>query len=168
MKKRSNFLLYLIIALPIGFMIIPTVVVLSVAMVPTAVAFIMERKKGIYGGATVGALNLAGTLPYLTDLWFKGHTVDAAITIITSVLAWAAFYGSAAAGWAIYVVTPNIISTFIAMNAGRHITTLRAKQRELAQIWGPDVEQMYEPQGGSASQAAEAMSIPKPLGLATR
>jgi hypothetical protein len=151
--KRSKFLLYTLIVLPIGAMIIPTVVVLSVALVPTAVAFIMERKKGFYGGITVGALNLAGTAPYLADLWFKGHTVDAAIGIITSVLAWAAFYGSAAVGWAIYAVTPNLVSSFMAMTAGRQITTLRARQRELVQTWGPDVEVIYEPEHVKAQNA---------------
>ena len=151
--RRSKFLLYTLIALPIGAMIIPTVVVLSVALVPTAVAFIMERKKGFYGGVTVGALNLAATAPYLVDLWFKGHTVDAAIGIITSVLAWAAFYGAAAVGWAIYAVTPNLVSSFMAMTAGRQITTLRARQRELVQTWGPDVEIVYEPEHVKAQNA---------------
>ena len=161
--RRSKFLLYTLIALPIGAMIIPTVVVLSVALVPTAVAFIMERKKGFYGGITVGALNLAGTAPYLADLWFKGHTVDAAIGIITSVLAWAAFYGAAAVGWAIYAVTPNLVSSFMAMTAGRQITTLRARQRELVQTWGPDVEVTYEPEHVKA-QNAMAGAKPTPMG----
>jgi hypothetical protein len=161
--KRSKFLLYTLIVVPIGAMIIPTVVVLSVALVPTAVAFIMERKKGFYGGITVGALNLAGTTPYLTDLWFKGHTVDAAIGIITSVLAWAAFYGAAAVGWAIYAITPNLVSSFMAMTAGRQITTLRARQRELVQTWGPDVEVVYEPEHVKA-QNAMVGAKPSPMG----
>ena len=46
MKKRSTFFLYVMLAIPIGLMIIPTVIVLAVALVPTGVAFIMERGKG--------------------------------------------------------------------------------------------------------------------------
>jgi hypothetical protein len=145
MKKKSNFVLYALLAVAVGAMIVPTVIVLSVALVPTAVAFIMERKNGYYGGLTVGAMNMAGTVPYLTDLWFHDHSIAAATHIVTSVLAWAVFYASAAAGWAIYAVTPNIVSSFIAMTAGRQITSLRAKERELVQIWGPDVEASYEP-----------------------
>ncbi len=161
--KKTPFLLYAILAVGIGAMMVPTVIVLSVALVPTAVAFIMERKKGFYGGITVGALNLAGTAPYLTDLWFKGHTVDAAMTIITSVLAWAAFYGSAAVGWAIYAVTPNLVSSFMAITAGRQITSLRARQRELVQTWGPDVEVVYEPEHVKAMAAAQT-APPPPMG----
>jgi hypothetical protein len=162
--KRNQVLLYTLLAIPIAAMIIPTMVVLSVAMVPTVVAFIMERRKGIYGGLTVGAMNLAGTAPYLVDLWFTGHTVEAAVGIITSVLAWASFYGSAAVGWAIYAVTPNIVSSFIAMTAGRQITALRAKQRELVQTWGPDVEVVYEPENVAKPTAATAQPMaPAPV-----
>ena len=165
MKKKSPVLLYAIIAVSIGAMIIPTVVVLSVALVPTAVALILERKKGWYGGATVGAMNMAGTLPYLTDLWFKSHTVDAAIGIITSVLAWFVFYGCAAVGWAIYAVTPNVVSSFMAMTAGRQITSLRAKQRDLVQTWGPNVEVIYEPEHLKAA-AVEKAPPPMPSAVA--
>jgi hypothetical protein len=167
-KRKSQALIYVLLAIPIGAMMIPTVIVLSVALVPTVVAFLMERKNGWYGGVTVGALNLAGTAPYLADLWFKGHTIDGATGIITSVLAWAVFYGCAALGWAIYVVTPNIVSSFMAMTAGRHITTLRARQRELVQTWGPDVEVVYEPDHGKAAAAATpapAEKTPPPMGM---
>ena len=151
MKKKANITLYMLLAVAIGAMVVPTVIVLSVALVPTVVAFIMERKNGYYGGVTVGALNLAGAAPYLTDLWFKGHTVAAALGTITSVLAWAVFYAAAAVGWAIYALTPNIVSSFIAVTAGRQITALRSKERELVQIWGPDVEVSYEPAGQTAN-----------------
>ena len=152
--NRSRVFLYLIIAIPIGLLMIPTVIVLAVALVPTLVAFIVERGKGYYGGITVGALNLSGTAPYLADLWFKGHTVPAAVGIITNVFAWMMFYGAAVFGWAIYSTTPSLVSTFMTMTAGRRITALRETQRELVQKWGPDVESVYEPEGGA--KAAES------------
>jgi hypothetical protein len=148
--NRSRLFLYLIIAIPIGLLMIPTVIVLAVALVPTGVAFIVERGKGYYAGLTVGAMNIAGTAPYLADLWFKGHNVDAAVGIITNVFAWMMFYGAALFGWAIYSTTPSLVSTFMTMTAGRRITTLREQQKELVQKWGPDVESVYEPEGAAA------------------
>ena len=153
--NRSRIFLYLIIAIPIGLLMIPTVIVLAVALVPTLVAFIVERGKGYYGGMTVGALNISGTAPYLADLWFKGHTVPAAVGIITNVFAWMMFYGAALFGWAIYSTTPSLVSTFMTMTAGRRITGLRETQRELVQKWGPDVESVYEPEG--AAKASESL-----------
>ena len=41
----------------------------------------------------------------------------------------------------------------MAMTAGRQITTLRARQRELVQTWGPDVEILYEPEHVKAQNA---------------
>lgn len=146
MKKRSNFFLYALIAVPIGLLIVPTIVVLAIALVPTGVAFLLERKKGFYGGLTVGAMNLAGAAPFLADLWFDGHTIQAALDIITNVFAWMAFYGAAMFGWAIYATTPGVIGTFMAMTAGRRIAAMRDQQKELVQKWGPDVESLYEPE----------------------
>jgi hypothetical protein len=146
MKKRSNFFLYALIAVPIGLLIVPTVIVLCVALVPTGVAFLLERRKGFYGGLTVGAMNLAGAAPFLADLWFDGHTVEAALGIITNVFAWMAFYGAAMFGWAIYSTTPGVIGAFMAMTAGRRIAAMREQQKDLVQKWGPDVESVYEPE----------------------
>jgi hypothetical protein len=146
MKKRSNFLLYSFVAVPIGLLIVPTMIVLGVALVPTGVAFLLERRKGFYGGLTVGAMNLAGAAPFLADLWFDGHTIEAALGIITNVFAWMSFYGAAMFGWAIYSTTPSVVSTFMAMTAGRRIATMREQQKDLVQKWGPDVESLYEPE----------------------
>ncbi len=156
MKKRSTAFLYVMLAIPIGLMIIPTVIVLAVALVPMGVAFIMERGKGHYGGITVGVMNLAGTAPYLADLWAQGHTVQVALGIITNVFAWMMLYGAALFGWAIYSTTPAVVSAVMTMTAGNRITAMRAQQKELVMKWGPDVESVYEPEGKAAADAAAA------------
>jgi hypothetical protein len=164
MKKRSTFFLYLMLAIPICLMIIPTVIVLAVALVPTGVAFIMERGKGYYGGVTVGAMNLAGASPYLADLWTEGHNVANAVGIITNVFAWMMFYGAALFGWAIYSTTPAIVSAVMTMTAGNRIGAMRAQQKELVMRWGPDVESVYEPEGKAAAAAeAQAMASAEPV-----
>ncbi|MGE4061749.1 MAG: hypothetical protein AB7E79_00115 [Rhodospirillaceae bacterium] len=146
MKRRSNFFLYALIAVPIGLLIVPTMIVLGVALVPTGVAFLLERKRGFYGGLTVGAMNLAGAAPFLADLWFDGHNIAHAVDIITNVFAWMSFYGAAVFGWAIYSTTPSVVGTFMAMTAGRRIAAMRDQQKDLVQKWGPDVESVYEPE----------------------
>jgi len=160
MKKRSTLFLYVMLAIPIGLMMIPTVIVLAVALVPTGVAFIMERGKGYYGGLTVGAMNLAGASPYLADLWSEGHTVAIALGIITNVFAWMMFYGAALFGWAIYSTTPSVVSAVMTMTAGQRITSMRMQQKELVQKWGPDVESVYEPAGAAAQKQDQATAEP--------
>ena len=160
MKKRSTLFLYAMLAIPIALMIIPTVIVLAVALVPTGVAFIMERGKGYYGGLTVGAMNLAGTAPYLADLWAQGHTVSIALGIITNVFAWMVFYGAALFGWAIYSSTPAAVSAFMVMTASKRIVGMREQQKELVQKWGPDVEAVYAPEGKAAQAKNQAAAEP--------
>jgi hypothetical protein len=144
-KKRSNAFLFFMIAVPVALIIIPTVVVLSVALLPTGVAFLIERGKGYYAAATVGAFNLAGAAPFLTDLWFGGHMVDMALDIITNIWAYLIIYLAALFGWAVYATMPSIIGSFMTMTAGRRIESLRATQKDLSQKWGPDVGSVYEP-----------------------
>ena len=149
--KRRNIFLYLVIAVSLGLMIIPTVIVLAVACIPTGVAFIMHRGKGYLGVITIGAMNMAGATPYLFDLWFGEHTVDGAIDIITNVFAWLVFYGTAMFGWALYSVTPSVVSTFMTMTAGHRISMLREQQSGLVEKWGSDVESVYEPDQSEGS-----------------
>ncbi len=144
--NKGKVLLYAMIAIPIAFMIIPTVIVLCFWLLPSFVAFLMERRKGWYGGACVGALNLAGASPYLTDLWFHNHTVEGAFDILSNIWALLVVYGCAAIGWAVYITTPSIVSAFMAMTADRRITVLKDQQKELVLKWGPDVESVYEPE----------------------
>lgn len=163
-RRRSNIFLYLLIAVPICLMIIPTVIVLAVALLPTGVAFIIERARGYYGGLCVGAMNMAGAAPYLTKMWFQNHTVEGALDVITDVFAYLVIYGCAAFGWALYSTTPSLVSAFMAMTAGRRVTTMRAQQKELVQKWGPDVESVYEPE----LKAAAATPAAPPMGAMFR
>ncbi|MDX2224782.1 MAG: hypothetical protein SFV21_18660 [Rhodospirillaceae bacterium] len=153
-KRRSNAFLYFMIAVPVALMIIPTVVVLSVALLPTGVAFLIERGKGYYAGITVGAFNMAGAAPYLTDLWFGDHTVDGALAIITNLWFHLLIYVASLFGWALYATMPSIIGSFMTMTAGRRVEGMRAQQKELVAKWGPDVESVYEPEGKEKAQTA--------------
>ncbi|MEQ8510563.1 MAG: hypothetical protein RIF37_07160 [Rhodospirillaceae bacterium] len=144
--NKSRIFLYLMLAIPVGLMIVPTMIVLMFSLLPSAVAFLMERGKGIYAGLCVGAMNLAGASPYLADLWFSGHTTEGAFEIITDVFAVLVIYGCAAFGWAIYAFTPSFVSAFMAMTAGRRIAALQTTQKDLVLKWGSDVQSVYEPE----------------------
>lgn len=143
--KKNNIFFYLVIAVSLGLMIIPTIIVLAVAFIPTGVALVMQRGKGYLGVLTVGAMNIAGATPYLFALWFGEHTIDGALDIITNVFAWLVFYGTAMFGWIIYSATPSVVSTFMKMTSGHRIAMLREQQHGLVEKWGSDVESFYDP-----------------------
>lgn len=149
--SKNQIYLYAMIAIPLGLMFIPTVIMLAFMLLPASVAMLVERSKGLYCGVCVGAMSLAGAAPALTDLWFNNHTIQGAFQNMGNLWTILLIYGCAAIGWAIYVTTPSIVSTFMAMTAGRRIEVLKAQQKELVLKWGPDVESVYEPEDTSPS-----------------
>ena len=76
-------------------------------MVPTLVAYIVDRNPLKYPSRTVGYLNFCGCLPYALRLWTGDHSVDAVIGILVDPFAWFAMYGAAAVGWLIYTNSIN-------------------------------------------------------------
>lgn len=81
---------------------LPSVVMLFFAMLPSVVAFIVDRTPQKHATYCVTGLNFSGVFPYLLDLWAGDHTVDAAIALVTNVFALLTMYGAAAVGWAIF------------------------------------------------------------------
>lgn len=147
---RNMTMLIVLIVIPLGLIMFPTTVLLGFALLPTFVAWIMERgRPHAYGIYCVGGFNMAGVAPYMTEMWFTEHTVSAALGTLSDVFALLVIFGSAAFGWLVYASTPSLVATFMAMTAGRRITALKAQQATLVQKWGNDVKSSYETGDGS-------------------
>ena len=135
--KRNQLTLYL----SVGFIVmvvmsLPSVMVIVFALLPTFVAFIVDRTPEKNALFCVGSLNLCGVLPYLIDLWTGDNSMDAAILILTDVFSLVVMYGASAFGWMIFQSLPPIIATFITVLAQSRITSLRSTQRKLIEEWG--------------------------------
>lgn len=130
-----------ILGIPLVLLFMPTVLLLAFALLPTFVAVIVDRSPQRYGGITVGGLNFAGVAPYLLDLWMVEHSVPYALDLLADVMALILIYGSAAFGWVLFVATPTLVSSVLTLTAGRRLTQLKAKQKQLLSEWGPEVAQ---------------------------
>lgn len=131
----------LTICLSVGFVVmvmmsLPSVMVILFALLPTFVAFIVDRTPEKNAVFCVGSLNLCGVLPYLIDLWTGDNSMDAAILILTDVFSLVVIYGASAFGWMIFQSLPPIIATFITVLAQSRISSLRSAQRKLVDEWG--------------------------------
>jgi hypothetical protein len=118
---------------------LPTALMLSLALLPAVCAFVVDRTPGRYAAISVGALNLAGTWPFLLMLWTGGHTVMNAMTIILNPFAWLIIYSAAAVGWLLYLSFPSFVSVCMSVFAGHRVTQLRQQQKKLIEEWGPEV-----------------------------
>ncbi|HEY4134286.1 MAG TPA: hypothetical protein VGO34_03635 [Alphaproteobacteria bacterium] len=141
-KKRPS----LLRQLGLGFAIIavfiaalPSAVLLCFALLPTMCAFMVDRLPQRYATRCVGALNFAGTWPYLLNLWRGGHTMVNAVQIMIDPTTWLVIYGAAAAGWLCFLSFPAVTWALMDLFAGRRIGHLRREQKKLIEEWGEDV-----------------------------
>lgn len=145
----------LVMGVPLVILFLPTVVLLLFAMLPTAVAFVVERGQHRYGFICVGGLNFAGVSPYLLNMWFERHDITMALDTLSNVFALMLIYGAAAFGWLLYTATPSLVGSFLSLTSSRRIAALKAEQKKLIEEWGPEVTQsdddlsepLAEPQG---------------------
>lgn len=124
---------------------LPTLVLLAVAMLPTAAAALVDRGPQRFAWLCVGGLNFAGASPFLFSLWFGPHTLDAALAMLTDVFALLVMYGSAGVGWLLYETSPPVVATFLQMTTARRLTALRQSQRRLMEQWGEGVTALGGP-----------------------
>ena len=118
---------------------LPTVMVLTVGMIPTFIAYATDRRKEKYKTVSVGSLNFVGVLPLLVTLWTKDHSFDMGFTVLSDPFNWLMVLGSSSAGWTIYLVAPSIVSIFLQARIELSVERLKKRQARLIEEWGEGV-----------------------------
>lgn len=132
--KFSVFLL-----LVAGAIFLSTSVLFIVCMVPTLVAMVIDRQPQKTMWITIGAMNLAGTLPSLFSLWQIRGDLNDTFALLTHPLTMLMAYGAAALGWVIHQnFTPFVASVLVRKNQIR-LKEIEKRQKELVRKWGEDV-----------------------------
>ncbi len=150
---------FLVLAAPAAIFALPTALLFSVGMIPTFVAYIIDRDPDKTASMTVGPLNLCGVLPFTMEMWKHEHTMQAATHALGDPLTWLVMYGASALGWALYFLVPPVVTNFEVMRAQSRVETLMAKKKDLVEEWGPDVaitdEALVEKHKAQAQVAAQ-------------
>ena len=121
-----------------------SIILFLVGLLPTMVAFIVDKSSGKCATLCVGAMNLAGIFPSIFKLWSGQNSFSQAIQIITDVFDLVIMYGAAGFGWILYVTIPSAVSALLNIIAQRRIARLRNLQRDLISEWGKDVAKSLE------------------------
>jgi|GEM_PF-484910 len=140
-KRRFTWSQILVLLLIILFMLVslPTVILLVFGLLPTMVAFLIDRSYQHSATFSVGSLNIAGIFPYLLELWMGYNTMDYVLQKMSDVFAIAIMYSGAAFGWALFSSLPPIVGSFYAVVNKQQIASLKAKQKKLLEEWGNEV-----------------------------
>lgn len=132
---RVSFFMLMVTAL----VFLPSTIVLSVCLIPALVAAVIDNHAQKTAWLTVGAMNLAGTVPAWISLLDMGHTLAAAFQLIAQPGTVLVAYGGAAVGWIIYYnVTPFVASIILSKNE-RRLKDIDRRQQELIKKWGSGV-----------------------------
>ncbi len=119
---------------------LPTMLVLTLGLLPTLVAFVVDLHPKKYAARSVGFLNFAGILPFLVVLWSGRHDLLSAMRILTDVYAWLVVYAAAAMGWLVYLGMPSVAGFIMQIHAARRIRVLETRRKALIREWGEDID----------------------------
>ncbi|MBT3306809.1 MAG: acyl-CoA synthetase [Alphaproteobacteria bacterium] len=123
---------------------LPTVILVMFGLLPTIVAWVIDRSPQKYAMFCVFGMNFSGLLPFLMDIWFDDHSVDAAVNIMSNVFDLMVIYGAAAFGWMLFMSLPPVITTFLTVMSERRVTVLKSNQETIIEEWGDGVLNVVE------------------------
>lgn len=136
--KAGFFLIMILFALMAPFMM-PTLTLIMVGMMPTFVALLTDTDPEKSATSSVGAMNIAGLVPFLIDLWVKGQTMENAFIILRTPANWLIILGAAAIGQLIVFAVPQAMASMTFIHAESRIKNLKRNLDQLKASWGPDV-----------------------------
>lgn len=142
---------------------LPTLL-LCVGLLPTLVALIADTDTDKSGAATIGFMNLAGVFPFVMDLWQKGQTMEYAIALLKDPTTWVVMLGAAALGKLILFSVPPATSALAAMGLEQRLKTLRNAQKQLKEIWGPEVANSNGKESGAEMPDKPVAALPAASG----
>ncbi|BAI73791.1 hypothetical protein AZL_a02600 (plasmid) [Azospirillum sp. B510] len=154
-KKKGGALTLILLVIPAGLIVLPTTILFGIGMIPTIVAYVVDRDPDKSAPITVGGLNFCGCMPFAIDLWKHQHTLGAVAKILADPLAWLVMYSAAAVGWGLYYGIPPLVAGMEITRAEKRVEVLKQKKVALVQEWGPDVAGDYFDESGEPEAQPE-------------
>lgn len=137
-KKRM--LVYIVLVILLALVLSFATLLVLLGMLPTFVARYVDQGADKNHSRVIGACNLAGVLPYLSDVIKKGITSDLVYDMLFNPQVWLVMYGAAAFGWALVWLFPKAVHFLLEIVQGNSVSMLKAKQQQIVDEWGSEVE----------------------------
>lgn len=116
----------------------PTTMFLLFALLPTIATATLEQNPRRSVTIAVGAVNIAGAVPGLLQLWAKGGSMENAIILLNDARSWGWAYMGAMVGGVIVAVLPRIVAGMMTSKVQRQLQLLESRHKALAEQWGLD------------------------------
>ena len=141
MKKKGGMKVqvFLILGLLIAILFLPTTFMLLIGMAPTLVALLVDRAKRKTKAVTIGAMNLAGAMPFVLELWFEGNNFEKAFELVMDPEHIIIMFLAAAVGYLINWSMTGLVATFLLQRGKSRVKAIEKRQKELVERWGKEV-----------------------------
>ena len=140
-KKRSPGFYYMMIALSLVTCVLfyETAILITVSMLPTGVAYVIDTHPRRYATKTVAWANLAGALIVTFDLWAGDRTLATAFDLMSDPFNWVIVLGAAGVGWGIHFMVPDMVLRYLDISLDLKRKGLHERQKTLEKEWGKEV-----------------------------
>jgi hypothetical protein len=139
-RRMSIQMRAILIALLIcGLAFMPTMLLVIVGMMPTFTAVFIDRSAEKTRGLTVGALNLAGCMPFLLQLWGGRNTIENAVDIIIDPRTVIVMYCAAGVGYIVDWAVSGLVATIMVQTSASRLENMAKRRAELIARWGQEV-----------------------------
>lgn len=144
-KKRKGMgmmmkLIILLVSLALCVFIRQTFLFLIIALLPSVVAYLVDRSERRMAFQSVLACNLAGTMPFLSGMLKQGNSQAVVQTAMADMTTWFIIYSAAAIGWCMLWLWPHVAYFWLNMLAMKEIFRLELAQKKLLDEWGPELK----------------------------
>ncbi len=129
---------FVLFGLAAPFML-PTVTLIALGMLPSLVSLITDTDRQKSGTAAVAAMNIAGVVPFVIDLWIKGQTMGNVFAILGNPMNILVILGASAIGQLILFAIPQAMALVTIAHIENRVKGLKKNLELLRESWGPDV-----------------------------
>lgn len=116
-----------------------TSVLLLIGMLPTIVAVFIDRTADKTRALSVGALNLAGCMPFVLQLWTTDTSLESALVIITDPRTIIVMYCAAGVGYLVDWAVAGLVGTVMVQRATSRRDQIKKTQADMVTRWGIEV-----------------------------
>ena len=161
-KSGNTYVISLLTLIVLGLAVFatPALLLFAVGMVPSLVAWVIDREPGYNATIAVTAMNFTGVAPFVAEILTAGATTTRAMMMVTDVFVLAAMYGAAAVGWALVVTMPKVASIYISVRNESRVQAMQRERKRLVEEWGDEVKDPLAPKarpsGKRGSETAAA------------
>lgn len=142
-KRKFSDLLLKIAALMMAIILLPTTVMLAIGLLPTIVVYFVLRRSRMRT-ITIGAMNLAGCMPFVFTLWMGGHDFKDAMEIILNPETIIIIYACAGVGYVIDWAVTGIVAAMMYERGKARQKDVQKHLEKMIERWGDKVTGVYQ------------------------